>query len=106
VDFKHKNVIDFHLNSNKYKKYIKNNLNQSKIVNSFGKQNEKEIFINDLVSMMTSTNIPIEKTNNQEFRAFFTKYCKFGYQIPLADSLRKQIPKVYANKQKDIIKKS
>ncbi len=49
VDFKHKNVIHFHFNSKKHLKNLENKSKQPLIVKSFGKQNEKEVFLEKLV---------------------------------------------------------
>jgi hypothetical protein len=81
VDFKHKNVIDFHLNSKKHLKNLENKSKQPSIAKSFGKQNEKEVYLEELVYMMTANNIPLEKANNENFKNFFSKYCQFGNQI-------------------------
>ncbi len=70
VDFKHKNVIDFHFNSKKHLKNLENKSKQRSITKIFGKQNEKEVFIEELVYIMSNSlynianNIPLEKANN------------------------------------------
>jgi len=45
--------------------------------------------------MMTTCDIPLEKVNREEFKAFFAKYCEFGKSIPKANQLRKHISNVY-----------
>ena len=52
---------------------------------------------------MTSNNIALEKVNNKEFRNFFSKYCKFGQNIPTAETIRKHVRNVYDIKQKQIM---
>jgi hypothetical protein len=52
---------------------------------------------------MTSNNIALEKVNNKEFRDFFSKYCKFGQNIPTAETIRKYVKSVYDIIQKEIV---
>jgi hypothetical protein len=104
VKFKNKSVIDAHIKSKKHQKTIESNSKQKKINQSFNQLNEKQVFLNDLVSFMTSNNIALEKVNNKEFRDFFSKYCKFGQNIPTAETIRKQVKNVYDIKQKEIVK--
>jgi hypothetical protein len=68
VDFKNKSVIDAHIKSKKHQKTIESNSKQRKINQSFDQLNERQVFINDLVSFMTSNNIALEKVINKEFR--------------------------------------
>jgi hypothetical protein len=68
MDFKIKSVIEAHIRCKKYQKTIESNSKQRKVNQSFDQLNEKQVFINDLVSFMTSNNIALEKVINKEFR--------------------------------------
>jgi hypothetical protein len=59
-------VIDFHFNSKKHLKNLKNKSKQPSIAKIFGKQNEKEVFLEELVYIMNNiaNNNPLEKANN------------------------------------------
>ncbi len=100
VDFKNKSVIDAHIKSKKHQKTIELNSKQRKINQSFNQLNEKQVFLKDLVSFMTSNNIALEKVNNKGFRDFFSKYCKFGQNIPTAETIRKHVKKHLRHKTK------
>ncbi len=68
MDFKIKSVIEAHIRFKKYQKTIESNSKQRKVNQSFDQLNENQVFINDLVSFMTSNNIALEKVINKEFR--------------------------------------
>jgi hypothetical protein len=109
VDFKNKSLIDAHIRSKKHQKAIESNSKQIKMNQSFDELSEKQVFLDDLVSFITSNNITLEKVNNKEFRNFSSKYCKFGQNIPSAETIRRHVKNVYDIKQKEImetIKKS
>jgi hypothetical protein len=95
VNYKHKNVIDDHIKSNKHQKYVCIDKNKSESSTLFKNQNIKEEFLNDLIIMMTANNIPLNKLDNKNLKNFFVKYCEMGKYIPSSVQMRKYISTVY-----------